>query len=121
MDTGLVTLPCKADRLVDLRLQLRPWLTSFDLAYRGYVIVLATHEAAANAVEHADPSNALNIRASITQDRLTIDAIDSGRLGRSQQRPAERVHGLTLIRALIEHIEIQPGPHGTTMRMRQPI
>ena len=122
MNTVLVTLPREADQLVDLRRRLRAWLAPFDLADElRDAIVLATHEAAANAIERGEPSDALSIRASIADETLTIDVSDSGRWDNSGKRPGQRVQALTLIRALMEHTEIQPGPQGTTLHMRQPI
>ena len=68
MEVFLVTLPCDVSRLVELRRDLGEWLDQTDLgdAMRSSV-VLATHEAAANAIQHANPAK----RSKSTQQSTT--------------------------------------------------
>ena len=122
MDTVVVTLPCEAEQLRLLRQRLRDWLAHTELSLPVQeAIVLAAHEAAAHAIEHATPCNTLDMRASIEHDALTIEVTGTGQWRDPSESDRERVQRLALIQRLIEHIEIDPGPQSTTMRLRQPL
>lgn len=79
--------------------------------------VLATHEAVANAIEHANPCNTIWVRATIEKARLTVEVTDSGTWRLETSENDERGRGLMLIRGLVSRLDIQRQPTGTTVRM----
>lgn len=118
----MATLPCEVSRLAELRRDLGEWLEEKDLgdAIRSSV-VLATHEAAANAIQHAKPCEAVKIRAAIDGDSLTIAVTDTGIWKHASFDDDERGRGLMMISVLMPHVEITTEPSGTTVRMRAPL
>jgi anti-sigma regulatory factor (Ser/Thr protein kinase) len=121
--TVLVTIPCEPSQLWNVRHRLRRWLEASDVPVSLQdSIVLGVHEAAANAMEHAIPCESLAIRASIENRVLTVEVTDTGRWTEEDVPDTdEGGRGLHLMRALIEHVAIHPGPAGTTVHLRQPL
>jgi anti-sigma regulatory factor (Ser/Thr protein kinase) len=69
MDAFVARLPCEVSRLAALRRDLNGWLAETDLPDRvRSSVVLATHEAAANAIEHATPCESVEVRAAIDEE-----------------------------------------------------
>lgn len=118
----MATLPCDLTRLRGLRRDLGAWLEQNGLPdeLRNSVI-LSTHEAAANAIEHAAPCTSVEIRAAIEQDQLTVAVTDTGTWKHASFDNDERGRGLMIISILMPHVEITSKPNGTTIRMSAPI
>ena len=118
----VASLPCELTRLGELRRDLGTWLDQKELSdeLRSSVI-LATHEAAANAIEHAEPCVTVEVRAAIERDKLTIAVTDTGTWKHARFDNDERGRGLMMISVLMPHVEITNEPHGTTIRMRAPL
>jgi serine/threonine-protein kinase RsbW len=118
----VATLPCEPARLRELRRDLGAWLNQIDLSddLRDSV-VLATHEAAANAIEHAEPCKSVEVRAVIDRDNLTVAVTDTGTWKHASFDNDERGRGLMVISVLMPHVEIASQPHGTTIRMSAPL
>jgi anti-sigma regulatory factor (Ser/Thr protein kinase) len=80
-------------------------------------ITLAASEAAANAIEHAygarEASFTVTCERAGTDIRVTVE--DTGRWRESQ--PYGRGRGLTVMRALVDAVELSRGPDGTTVTL----
>ncbi len=114
-------IPAQAEELRTLRHELQRWLegrgASRDI---GAEVVLAMHEAAANAVEHAYPQDPgdLIVRASHNDGNLVVVVEDEGRW-RPPRRTDQRGRGLTLMHSLMDDVEIAPSPSGTLVTLRR--
>ena len=107
-------------RLTPLRRALSDWLERSGVADPPRAdLVLATHEAAANAIEHGNPEQSFAVRGEIVDRVLTVEISDTGRWGASRTGNDERGRGLVLIKALVSKVEIRTGRHGTTVRLVQ--
>ena len=114
----MATLPCQASRLADLRRDLGEWLDERDLSDElRSSVVLATHEAAANAIEHAVAGESVEVRAAIDGDNLTVAVTDTGAWKHASFDTDERGRGLMVISMLMPQVEITTEPSGTTVRM----
>jgi anti-sigma regulatory factor (Ser/Thr protein kinase) len=122
MDAFVARVPCEVSRLAALRRDLGRWLAKTDLSDRiRSSVVLATHEAAANAIEHASPCESVEVRAAIDEESLTIAVRDTGMWKHANLDNGERGRGLIIINALIPRVEIVTEPSGTTVRMTAPL
>lgn len=109
--------------LRDLRSRLGIWLAECGVPepQRGDVL-LATHEAVANALEHARSSDPTLVRASTGPREVVVEVLDHGRWRASvAPRTEERGRGLDLIHQLVTSLEIVSRAEGTTVRMRQAV
>ena len=124
MRTLEAVFPCDTRELARLRQQLTAWLESARVP-RGLRIrvVLATHEAAANAVLHAAPCSELRLHAVIDEQNLTVEIADSGSWSGDvvPDGNVEHGRGIALMKDLMGSVQIHTGPHGTTVRLRQPL
>ena len=102
-------------QLASLRRSLADWLAQEDVEPGASdAIILATHEAVANAVEHARSEVA--VTGSRQSERLTMVIRNSG--GWKESDGSEyRGRGLILMRGLMSQVEIQTHPHGSVLRM----
>ena len=104
--------------LADLRHALADWLREAEISERVWSsIVLATHEAAANAIEHAGSSGAVQVDARLAEGSVTVEISDHGRWKPQVRRSEDRGRGLELIQALVSETSIQRQPRGTTLRL----
>jgi len=114
-------IPARAEELRTVRHQLRRWLEGQGAQPDvGAEVTLATHEAAANAVEHAylkEPGD-LIVRASRDHGNLMVVVEDEGRW-RPPGRTDQRGRGLTLMHSLMDDVEIAPSPSGTQVTLRR--
>ncbi len=78
--------------------------------------MLAVHEAAANAIEHAGAR--VTVRGARDEDKLLLVVSNSGRWRELRSNDAGRGRGLSLMRALMTDIEVQARPERTIVRMR---
>ena len=85
-------------------------------------VALATHEAAANVVEHAYPdgTGSVVVRARRDDDELLVAVQDEGHW-RTPSRTDQRGRGLTVMRSLTDEVVISPTGSGTTVMLRRRI
>ena len=83
-------------------------------------VVLATHEAVANAIQHAGAPGHVVVRGESGSDGVVIEVSDDGHWKPPDDPPSEeRGRGLTLIRSLVSDAQIKTGDRGTTVRIHQ--
>lgn len=91
-----------------------------DAAAR-FDVVLAVHEAVANAIRHGAPDERGHIRleASVGPERLTITVHDCGEFKQPVAAPPDADHGrgLGIIGNLMDEVVFTSGPAGTTVRL----
>jgi serine phosphatase RsbU (regulator of sigma subunit)/FixJ family two-component response regulator/anti-sigma regulatory factor (Ser/Thr protein kinase) len=114
-----VRLPATPSSLLALRHTLRRWLRAARVTPdEEYEIVTACNEACANAIEHAyGLADAIfDFECLLTHDGVAVMVRDVG-----NWRPP-RGHqglGLELMHALMDGVEVDSGPGGTTVQMRR--
>ena len=70
-------------------------------------IVLATHEALANAIEHSNSAKPIHIKAEAHSDGFVIEITDDGQWKIPEPNPRiERGRGLQMIKALVSDVQI---------------
>jgi anti-sigma regulatory factor (Ser/Thr protein kinase) len=107
--------------LAPLRHALAAWLDRRDMSERSReAVILATHEAVANAIQHSGTADRIRVWADAKPDGLTIEVSDAGawRIP-DDPPPLERGRGLNLIRSLVSDATILTDAGGTTVRLRQ--
>lgn len=103
-----------------LRRALHSWLVDVGVDERAADdIVLATHEAAANAIEHAVLGTEVTVRGARDEDRLIVVVTNACAWKRSRSTPESRGRGLLLMESLMTKVEIQTRSKVTTLRMRK--
>ena len=114
------TFPCRAEELPVLRLALEQWLFTNGVdAETMSAAVLATHEAVANAIEHAECDD-LELEGRLEpQQMISIEVRDGGSWKLPRDGNDERGRGLQLIHALMESVTITEDSLGTRVRMRR--
>jgi anti-sigma regulatory factor (Ser/Thr protein kinase) len=82
-------------------------------------IVTACGEAATNAIEHAGAAGDLPfaVGASLDGRRVELSVSDHGAW--RSPREGDRGRGLSLMRALMDSVEVSPGPDGTRVRLQR--
>jgi serine/threonine-protein kinase RsbW len=114
------TLPPDFAVLAGLRRSLATWLERAGVPDpRRADVVLATHEAAANAIEHAGSAGPVDVRARLAHGALTVEVSDQGRWKAGGPADEERGRGLMLIAGLVSNVEIDTDAGGTTLRLLQ--
>ncbi len=112
-------MPAEAEEIRRARHAVGAWATEIGLptATVGDV-VLATHEALANAVDHAYPTGAgpVWMTAECINNDVLIVVRDQG-CWRSPRALNGRGRGLFLIRHLADHVDLSHDDSGTTVRM----
>jgi len=115
-------LPTDPRSLRELRTSLADWLASQGLSEASTsAIVLATHEAAANAIEHSRSRQAVTVRARIEEHTAWVEVRNEGSWKPATFDDDERGRGLLLITALMSELEIDSDATGTTVRMLHPL
>ena len=121
-DTLSRTLPAEPGSLAVMRRTLQDWMrrsgVDDDVAYD---VLVATGEAAANAIEHAyGPGGAdFTFGANLADGVLTITVNDAG-----SWRPARGSHrgrGIGLMKQLMEDVQVDSDAGGTTVTMRRKV
>jgi anti-sigma regulatory factor (Ser/Thr protein kinase) len=110
------------DGLVEMRHALRAWLREANTGSDATAeVVLAAWEACANAVEHAQrPSQpTVGLRAMLDDAGwIRIEVRDSGQW-KPSHGSADRGLGLTLMRSLMDTVEVNTSDEGTTIVMER--
>jgi serine/threonine-protein kinase RsbW len=112
-------LEARAAELHKLRHALSAWLARQGAPPEVTAeVALATHEAAANVVEHAyrDGSGNVVVRARRDDDELLVAVQDEGHW-RTPGRTDQRGRGLTVMRSLTDEVVISPTGSGTTVML----
>jgi len=107
--------------LAPLRRALAAWLDRPEISERSrQAVILATHEAVANAIQHSGTDDRIRVRAEAKPDGLTIEVTDDGTWRIPDDPPQlERGRDLDLIRSLVSDATIHTDTGGTTVRLRQ--
>ena len=103
-----------------LRRELAAWLASVHVV--GDVrdeIILATHEAAANAIEHARAGSEVTVRGVRDTDKVIIVVTNSGGWKPARSLEEMRGRGLILMKQLMSDLEVQVKSRRTVVRMRK--
>jgi PAS domain S-box-containing protein len=114
-----LTMPAEPVALASLRRSLRGWLKQCETSdQEGYDIVLATNEAASNAIEHAygPGDGTVQLLAALSGGQVTITVRDFGRW--REPRVGIPGRGLELIEAVMDSVDVVTSPdEGTEVRM----
>ena len=113
-----LTLPAEPEALAPLRRRLGAWLAHTGAGRdEAYDIVLATCEAAANAIEHAyGPGEAqFGVTARAADSEVTVEVHDQGAW--RDQRDPRRGRGLTVMRELMDEVSVNSEGAGTNVRL----
>lgn len=104
--------------LAHLRHSLATWLKNVGVTETPRAnLLLATHEAAANAIVHAGSAAPVNVQAQIVEEVVTVVVADRGRWRKPISTSEERGRGLGLIATLVSKLEIEASDSGTTLRL----
>jgi serine/threonine-protein kinase RsbW len=113
-----VTLSLDLFLLRGLRRELREWLLRNQVAEDSRdEIILATHEAAANAIEHAQSGSEVTIRGVRESSKVVIVVTNTGAWARPRSPDEARGRGLDLMKQLMTDLEIHAKPQRTVVRM----
>ena len=108
------------NRLADVRRRLTAWLAAHGASSaEANDIVLAAHEAAMNAIEHAyGPGDAeITVSAMLRDDGVEIAIHDSGHW--REARSEHRGRGRSIMSSLMDDVTVDTGPSGSTVRLRR--
>jgi anti-sigma regulatory factor (Ser/Thr protein kinase) len=101
-----------------LRRQLQSWLAQIGVPDDAAEdVVLATHEAAANAIEHAEFGTEVTIRGTRDDDQLIVAVTNTGPWKRPRSMDESRGRGLVLMENLMSEVHIRARSKVTTVRM----
>ena len=113
--------PARPAGLASIRDRLRRWLPAAAInPDTAEEVLLAVGEAAANATEHATHKAThqveLTVTARLTKQGLALTVTDNGSW-LEPAREATRGHGIAVMNALVDTVEITSTGHGTTVDM----
>jgi serine/threonine-protein kinase RsbW len=113
-------VPLAVRAVAEVRYRLTDWLERHGVANPARAdLVLATHEAVANAIEHAKATNPVLVSAERRDAHVVVAIADDGRWQKEAQAAPDRGHGIALMRKLVSRVEIAAGATGTTVRLLQ--
>jgi PAS domain S-box-containing protein len=117
-----VTFPAESSQLAPVRQALRTWLERCQLPPQtAQNVLVAAGEACANAIEHGHrhaPGEPVRLRAEAYVDDLRLVITDTGQWKTPQpDANAHRGRGMTLMKAMMQHVSVTSGAAGTTVRM----
>ncbi len=117
-----VSMPADPASLAISRGLLRDWLTAAGLdSETAADVLLAAGEATANATEHAvlgatGPVQII-LEAELSDSRLQLRVTDDGNWKPATAFPGHRGHGMNLMEALMDSVELTTGSPGTSVTM----
>lgn len=119
-----VTFPARPASLATVRAELRRWLAIAGVGPETSAdALLAVGEATSNAAEHSVVGSAhtveMTVRASMVGRRLRLTVSDNGRWKPPAVSTGHRGHGIRLMTALVDDIELTAGDDGTTVDMHK--
>ncbi len=114
--------PADVDRLVDVRTALRNWLIRAEVdPEQIHDVLIAAGEAVSNSIEHGhrdSPDGIIRLRATVGADVVRLVVADSGSWKPPQpETRSHRGRGITLMRALMQDVTIDPETDGTTVHL----
>ncbi|GHE93083.1 histidine kinase [Streptomyces fumanus] len=117
-----VAFPAESSQLAPVRQALRTWLERCQLPPQtAQNVLVAAGEACANAIEHGhrhSPGEIVRLRAEAYVDDLRLVITDSGQWKTPQpEANAHRGRGMTLMKAMMQHVTVTSGAAGTTVQM----
>ncbi len=116
------TVPAEPASLAVVRRQLRSWLatTGADEQICGDVL-LAVGEAATNSAEHAHDGTGravlISVQADLVDDVLRFTVSDNGSWKPPAESTGHRGHGIRLMKALVDGVDVTTTAEGTTVEM----
>jgi PAS domain S-box-containing protein len=119
-DRFMVELPTEPEALASMRSLLRRWLRHAEGTDQEIAeITTACGEAATNCIEHAGASGdtPFEVNGRLDGREVAITVRDYGAW--RPPRDGDQGRGLSLMRALMDSVEVAPGPEGTTVRLRR--
>ena len=119
----MIDLPSEPRALSSLRALMRRWLEQTQAPVDDvHAIVMACSEACSNAIEHAGagPDETIAFEAVLCDDEIEVTVRDRGHW-RDQRPPGNQGRGLELIDALMDDVQLDTPPEGTTVRLRRRI
>jgi len=117
----LTQFNCDAGQLRRLRHELRAWLETSEVPQEVQDdAIMATHEAAAGAIEQIAPQETLRIRARVDERSIAIDVSDGRWLPEADGFHREGlIRRLNLIQRLVDDVDIEHLGEGTIIHLRQ--
>ena len=118
----LLTVPAEAASLAVVRRELRCWLaeTGADPEICADIL-LAIGEATTNAAEHAPDGSChpvqIVVRAAVAGGALRFTVSDDGSWKTPADSSGHRGHGIRLMKALVDRVEVTSSSDGTTVEM----
>ena len=117
-----ITMPADPSSLAVSRGLLREWLSAAGLGTEiAADVLLAVGEATANSTEHAVVSSPgpveITLEGQLSESALRLTISDNGCWKPADDSPGHRGHGLLLMRALVDSVDVTTGPHGTNVTM----
>ncbi|MFH8336406.1 SpoIIE family protein phosphatase [Streptomyces sp. AM6-12] len=118
-----MTFPAESSQLAPVRQALRSWLERCQLPPQtAQSVLVAAGEACANAIEHGHrdaPGEPVRLRAEAFVDDLRLVIADTGQWKTPQpEANAHRGRGMTLMKAMMQHVTVTSGAAGTTVQMQ---
>ena len=105
-------------QLAAFRRSIASWLDAADIDGETRTdVVLATHEAVANAMEHALGEGPVEVRGEIADDAITISVSNAGEW-RTPNSIESRGRGLAVIRALVTNVQFDAGQNVSVVMQR---
>ena len=117
-DPFKVSLPAEAESITLVRRVMGRWLDEAGASDDEVgEITLACSEACANAIEHAygPDATSFEVEASSSSDGVTLVVRDTGQW--REPRGRNRGRGFTLMRGLMDHVEVTRGDDGTAVHL----
>ena len=119
MESFSLECRCETAALRLVRQSFGGWVTSqAQLVGRHADILLAVHEAAANAIEHAHPCEAIEVTATLDGSELRVCVADRGSWAERTTSDGTRGRGTGIMRDLADTMEVVRNGAGTTTVMR---
>ena len=117
-----ITMPADPSSLAVTRGVLRDWLSAAGLGTEVAAdVLLAAGEATANSTEHAVVGSPgpveITLEGQLSASALRLTVSDNGYWKPAAASPGHRGHGLLLMRALVDSVDVTTGPHGTNVTM----
>jgi PAS domain S-box-containing protein len=117
-DRFRVEFKAEPETLSQMRSLLRRWLRHAGADDRTIAeVATAAGEAATNAIEHSGVADNFEVSGRVAAGTVELIILDHGRW--RQPREGDQGRGLSLMRALMDTVELTPSPEGTTVRLRR--